>query len=138
MDGAGFRVQKIPRTVRLVFVNEVTIQDAEHLGGFLVQVRRDGCARLHPDVDDRWTEREVTVQWFYLDFSGVARKRQVHRSDVCRFHNFVNHGYSPLYFDFTTTVTSLFGRMLAEFLRSAKRPTNIDFQPICSTVYLRF
>src|SRR6516225_5811808 len=71
-------MQKIPRTIRLVFVNEVTIQNAEHLGGFLVQVRRDECTGFHPDMYHRRTKRVVSIQGFYLDVSCVAWKRQVH------------------------------------------------------------
>src|SRR5262249_11928568 len=95
MDSAWSRMQKIPWTVRLVFVNEVTIQNAEHLRGFLVQVRRDECTGLHPDMYHRRTKRVVSIQGFYLDVSGGAWKRQVHRFAVRRFQDSINHCCSP-------------------------------------------
>src|SRR6516164_7010950 len=74
----GLECKKITWTIGLVLVSKVAIQNAEHFGGFLVQVRRDECTGFHPDMYDRRTKCVVSVQGFYLDVSGVAWKRQVH------------------------------------------------------------
>src|SRR5689334_3432610 len=95
MDSAWFAMQKIAWTIHLVFVNKVAVQNAEHLGGFLVQVCRYECARFHSDTYHRRTKRVVPIQGLYLDVSGVTWKRQVHWSDVRGFHNFINHCCSP-------------------------------------------
>src|SRR5262249_53690821 len=118
-------------------VNEVTLQNAEHFGGFLVQMRRDECTGFHPDMYHRRTQRVVSIQRFYLDVSGVAWKRQVHLCDVRRFHNFVKHDCSPYLSEFNDS--PCFPNWLggaSEFLRNAEWPCHVCFIGILSSVIL--
>src|SRR5262249_47769239 len=91
MNCAWLSMQNLSRTVGLVFVDEVAVQNVERPARFLVQVWRDECTRFHPNMYDLRTKSVVCIQEFYLDVSRIAWIRELRHFHVLRFRNFIDH-----------------------------------------------